>query len=128
MLPRVVVDKIGDFDNSMRSWEDGDYFVRVASKYPIYFLNENLVTWHALPVHLNKISYNLIQGKETFLKNNYELMKKDRKYLFRFYRALGKDTISIDKHIARKYLFKALLMKPFDFSIMSKLIRCLGVG
>ena len=61
-----------------------------------------------------------------FLKNNFEQMKKDRDYLFRFYRTLGKDAISIDKAKARYYLLKAFLMRPYDASIISKLAKTLG--
>jgi glycosyltransferase involved in cell wall biosynthesis len=125
MLPRVVANEIGYFDEVMfNNWDDGDYLVRVSLKYPVYFLNENLVTWHALSVHLNMISHCLIKGKEVFFEKNYNLMKKDRSYLFRYCRTLGKDAMRINKRIARKYLVKALLMRPLDFSIIGKLIRC----
>jgi glycosyltransferase involved in cell wall biosynthesis len=124
MMPRAVVKEIGNFDVAMyNNWDDGDYLVRLTRVYPVYFLNENLVIWHALSDHLNMISRDLIKGKEVFLKKNYNLMKTDREYLFRFYRALGKDAIAIDKHMAKKYLFKAFLMKPYDLSILSKLSR-----
>ena len=123
MLPSEVVKDIGFFDERMFNWDDGDYLVRVAHKYPLYFLNENLVIWHALADHGNIIRPKLISGKEIFLENNLEWMKKDKEYLFRFYRTLGKDATSIDKLKARKYLLKALRMKPYDLSILSKLFR-----
>jgi glycosyltransferase involved in cell wall biosynthesis len=123
MLPRIIMDEIGCFDEKMRHWDDGDYLVKVANKYPIYFLNENLVTWHASEVHLETVSQTLIKAKEIFLKKNYALIKKDRKYFFGFCRTLGKDAMSIDKPMARKYLFKALLMRPWDFSIINKLVK-----
>jgi len=125
MVPRVIMDELGNFDENMRyHWDDGDYLVRLACKYPIYFLNENLVTWHALENHLETVSPTLIKDKEVFFEKNYVLMKKDKEYFFRFCRALGKDAISIDKRIARKYLYKALLVRPFDFSTIGKLMRC----
>jgi len=126
MLPMKVIKGIGYFDEAMyNNWDDGDYFVRVASKYPIYFLNENLATWHVLEKHVNIVSPDLIKGKEIFLKNNLDFLKKDQNYLFRFYRALGKDALKVDKKKARAYLFKALKMDPFDFSILGKLLRTL---
>ena len=125
MLPRAIVDEIGYFDEKMRlHWDDGDYLVRLASKYQIFFLNENLVTWHDTGNHLEKISLTLIKDKEVFFEKNYVLMKKDKEYFFRFCRALGKDALAIDKRMAKKYLFKAWLMKLFDFSTISKLIGC----
>jgi len=124
MLPKAVIDEIGSFDEKMRyHWDDGDYLVRLTRKYQIFLLNENLVIWHALEKHLETVSLTLIKDKEIFFTKNYDLMKKDKKYLFRFCRALGKDALSINKQIARKYLFKALVMRPWDFSIVSKIIR-----
>ena len=126
MLPRAVVNEIGDFDTSIYSWDDCDYSTRVSLKYPVYFLNENLVIWHILPGHLGIVSYKTIKGKEIFLNKYFDFIKKDRKYLSKFYKAIGKDAIFIDKNIARKYLFKALLMRPLDLSIIGKLARTLG--
>lgn len=124
MLPMKIIKEIGYFDETMyNNWDDGDYFVRVASKYPIYFLNKNLVAWHVLENHVNRVNSNLIKGKEIFLKNNSEFLKKDKGYLFRFYRTLGKDALKIDKQKARHYLFKALKLNPFDFSTLGKIIK-----
>lgn len=123
LLPRKVISNIGFFDERMYNWDDGDYLARVAYRYDIYFLNELLVTWHGSAVHVNKMSENLIKGKEIFLENNYQFIKKDRKYLFKFYRALGKDSIAINKLKARHYLKRAFLMRPYDFSVLSKLAK-----
>jgi glycosyltransferase involved in cell wall biosynthesis len=128
MLPKIVVDEIGYFDEGIHCWDDGDYLVRLALKYPVYFLNKNLVTWHALPEHLNMISHDLIRGKEAFLKKNHGFMKKDKEYLFRFYKTLGKDALLVDKVKSRKYLLAAFLMKPYDLSISSKLFRSFFSG
>ena len=124
MLPKEVVEKIGYFDEAMfNNWDDGDYLVRVALSYRIYFINKNLVTWHALANHVNMISANLLKGKEIFLENNLKTMKADQEYLFRFYRTLGKDMLKLDRLKARKYLFKAMGMRLFDFSTFSKILR-----
>lgn len=124
MLPKTVIEEIGFFDEAMyNNWDDGDYLVRVALNFPIYFLNKNLVTWHALANHVNMISLNLIKGKEIFLEKNLETLKKDRTYLFNFYRTLGKDTLKLDRLKAKKYLFKALRMRPFDFSTIGKILK-----
>ncbi len=124
MLPKQVVEEIGYFDESMyNNWDDGDYLVRTALKYPVYFLNENLVTWHAMANHVNMISANLIKGKEIFLKKNLGTMKNDQEYLFKFYRTLGKDMLKLDRLGARKYLFKALGMRFFDCSTLGKIVK-----
>lgn len=124
MIPKAVVAKIGYFDETMcNNWDDGDYFVRLAQVYPVYFLNENLAIWHAIGIHGNSISPNLIKGKDIFIEKNLQLLKKDPEYLFRFYRTMGKDTLKLDKLKARGYLLKALGMKPFDLSTVSKFLK-----
>jgi len=124
MLTSSVIKDIGYFDESMyNNWDDGDFFVRLAFKYPIYFLNENLVIWHLLEKHVNMISPNLIKGKEIFLQKNIEFLKDDKEYLFRFYRALGKDILKLNKRKARKYLMKALKLRPLDFSTIGKVLK-----
>ena len=126
MLPQAVVKEIGYFDEAMITWDDGDYLARVAYKFPLYFLNQDLVIWHTCGEHLNVMNQDLINGKELFLKKNYNFLKMDKEYLFRFFRALGKDAIEIDKAKARKYLLAAFLMRPSELSILGKMLRTLG--
>ncbi|MDD5505562.1 MAG: glycosyltransferase family 2 protein [Candidatus Omnitrophica bacterium] len=124
MIPKTIITEIGYFDENMyNNWDDGDYFVRLARVYPVYFLNENLAIWHALGAHVNSISPNLIKGKEIFIEKNLQLLEKDPGYLFRFYRTMGKDILGIDKLKARRYLLKAIRMKPFDLSTVSKILK-----
>lgn len=126
MLPMKVVRDTGYFEESMHTWDDGDYLARVAYKYPLYFLNENLVIWHASESHLNVINLSQIRDKEVFLNKNFKFLEKDRDYLFRFYRAMGKDALGIDKKKARGYLLSALKLKPYDFSTIGKFVRTFG--
>lgn len=124
MIPKTIVTEIGYFDENMHNnWDDGDYFVRLAQAHPVYFLNENLAIWHALGSHVNSISPDLIKGKEIFIKKNLRSLKKDPGYLFRFYRTMGKDILKIDKLKARRYLLKALRMRPFDSSTVGKILK-----
>jgi len=126
MIPKAVVADIGFFDEEMfNNWDDGDYLVRVSFKYQTYFLNENLVIWHALANHVNMINEKLIRGKEVFLRKNLDAMKNDASYLFRFYRAMGKDTLKLDKKKARAFLLKAFRMRPLDLSTIGKLSKTL---
>lgn len=123
LLPINTVKEAGYFDESMYNWDDGDYLARIAYKYPLYLLNENLVIWHASNTHVNIISQNLIKGKEIFLKNNFSQLQKDREYLFRFYRTIGKDASKVDKKKARQYFIKALKLKPLNLELLGKIIK-----
>jgi len=128
MLPSEAAKKTGYFDEAMITWDDGDYLARVAYEFPVYFLNKDLVRWHASGVHLNMMNHDLISGKELFLKKNYDFLKKDKEYLFRFYRSLGKDMLLFDKKRARAYLYEALKLNPLDPSTISKMIRSFTGG
>lgn len=123
MIPFSVAKKIGYLDESMIAWDDGDYWARIAYQFPIYFLNKDLMIWHASEIHLNMMNLDLVNGKELFLKKNYSYLKKDKGYLFKFYRSLGKDLLLFDKKKARSYLLKALTMNPLDSSTISKIIK-----
>lgn len=123
MIPKEIIFNVGYFDERMYNWDDGDYLARVAYKYSIYFLNQNLVIWHKSFEHVNKMSVNLIKGKELFLENNFNFMKTDKEYLFKFYRSLGKDLLLFNKKKARAYLFEAFKLNPIDSSTISKIIK-----
>ena len=123
MLPSEAAKKVGYFDEAMITWDDGDYLARIAYEFPIYFLNNDLVLWHSSSVHLNMMNHDLINGQELFLQKNYDFLKKDKEYLFRFYRALGKNMLLFDKKKARAYLYKALKLNPLDPSTIGKIIR-----
>ncbi|MFH1442351.1 MAG: glycosyltransferase family 2 protein [Candidatus Omnitrophota bacterium] len=123
MMPSEVTKKIGYFDESMIAWDDGDYLARIAYEFPVYFLNKDLVFWHACKEHLNMMNMNLINGKELFLKKNYNFLKTDKEYLFKFYRSLGKDLLLFNKKKARTYLFEAFKLNPIDSSTISKIIK-----
>ena len=127
MLTIKIARDIGYFDEAMRTWDDGDYLTRIAYKYPLYFLNENLVIWHwhVRESHLNVISDDLVNGKELFLNKNLDYLKRDKEYLFRFYRALGKDMLRLNKRKARHYLLNAFKLNPWDFSNLSKILKTL---
>ncbi len=128
LIPRVVFEAVGDLDIYLgrNGLEDEDYLVRLSRDYPLYFLNENLVTWHSSEHHLSAINVARIKGQEYFLQKYFHLIKQDKEYLFRFYKAMGKDSLSLDRAMSFQYLRKAFFMKPYDLSVFSKLIRLSG--
>lgn len=56
LLRRSVLDKIGFFNEELKSCEDYDLWLRIAKKFPIYSLDEHLVRYR---VHDDKMSANL---------------------------------------------------------------------
>ncbi len=55
LLKRDVIDDIGLFDESLSACEDYDYWLRLCSEYPIYFVNQKLITKRA--GHSDQLSY-----------------------------------------------------------------------
>jgi glycosyltransferase involved in cell wall biosynthesis len=83
-VPTVVVrrdclDKVGLFDETLKSCEDYDLWLRLIEKFPIYFLNQPLARYRQSPNNLsgNKeqmlVSY--LRVKEKVINRNPELLK-----------------------------------------------------
>ncbi|MFA5275877.1 MAG: hypothetical protein WC417_03175 [Candidatus Omnitrophota bacterium] len=65
----------------------------------------------------------LLSRKEKYIRDNFDLVKNDKEYLFNFYRVLGKDFLPVDKLKSRKYFLKALAIKPLSFQVIGKIVR-----
>ena len=117
MLRKNCIDQVGLFDEIMINLQDTDYFVRILQKFPIYFLNEALTVKHVYLTQGRRFSYRQFRGKERFLKKHFTKMKKDRKYLSRFYYGVGKDFLNYGKaNRAKAYFLKAFTAYPkFDY-------------
>lgn len=125
MFKKSVIDETGFFDEMMRVWEDCDYFVRIAKKYDVYFLNvpsmlryveddnqisRNMFTWH--------------EGRKVFYSKHIWLMKDDKDYIFKFYKGMGKDCLVLkDRNNATRWFIKAIRINPFAFNLYGRLIR-----
>ncbi|MCX5701520.1 MAG: glycosyltransferase family 2 protein [Candidatus Omnitrophica bacterium] len=123
LLPAKVIKDVGDFDVNISVCQDMDYLARVGYKYPLYFLNEILAKYHYSAEQIHRNIFNAIRDKEVFIRKHHEFLKKDKIYFSRYYRIMGKMLLSSDKKKARQYLFKALLLRPLDTSIISKIIK-----
>jgi hypothetical protein len=125
MLRRNCIQKVGYFDEAMLVLEDADYFVRVLDKFRIYFLNQTLSIKHILLLPKRTVSYRQFQGKEYFLKKHFAKMKKDKRYLSRFYYGVGKDFLNSDKpDKARIYFLKAFAAYPAKLGYLLKYFKC----
>lgn len=125
MLKKSVVDEIGFFDETMKVWEDCDYFVKIAQNSDIYFLNMLLIS-------INKGDCDQLsgkisawhEGKKIFFSRYFSLMKKDERYLSQFYKGMGKDCLILkDRDGAIKWFAEALRIKPFDLNLYWKIIK-----
>jgi glycosyltransferase involved in cell wall biosynthesis len=125
MLKKSVVDEIGFFDEAMKVWEDCDYFVKIAQNSDIYFLNMPLISINK--GDCDQLSSKMSawhEGKKIFLSRYFSLMDKDKRYLFQFYKGMGKDCLILqDRAGAIKWFAEALRIKPFDLNLYWKIIK-----
>ena len=125
MLRRSVVNEIGFFDETMRVWEDCDYFVRIAQRSDIYFLNVPLLrinTGNDDRLSCNASAWH--ESKKLFYAKYFSLMSNDKQYLFLFYKGMGKDCLALkNRDDAIGWFVKALRIKPFDANLYWKIIK-----
>jgi len=126
IFKRKILNEVNTFDRDILVWEDGDFFVRVADRFRVYFLNEPLVFWYSPQENFKPLRE--LTGRERFLKKHRGRMSRDPGYLFRFVKTLGKDYLRHAKpRQARQYLRQAFLMRPLDFSVWSKTFKSFGM-
>ncbi|MBI2645459.1 MAG: glycosyltransferase [Deltaproteobacteria bacterium] len=119
---KKILAKVSSFDTNLKRCEDGDFFVRVAKHYKIYFINEPLVFW----LSPNDLTATLeqIKTQEIFLNKHKEDMRLDREYYCIYTKTLGKDYLRLGfKKEARNYLLEAFKTSPFQSAIWSKLLK-----
>ncbi len=79
VVRRNCLDEVGLFDETLRSCEDHDLWLRLIEKFPIYFLNEVLARYRNSSNNLSKnqelMFINHLRVKEKVLNRNPELLK-----------------------------------------------------
>lgn len=125
LFKREIIERVGDFDKSLSMFEDGDFFIRAARLYRVYFLNEPLVFWFSPQENFNQLKE--LQCRQLFLERHKSTMSLDKDYYFRFLSTLGKDYLRIgDKKKAQHFFKQALKIKPFSFSGWRKLLKTIA--
>ena len=125
MLSRACLEGTGLFDEKLRTMKDLDYFSRVIKKYPAYFLNEPLMTKHVHACKKGSVPDKYAQQTgERILQKWFPEMRRDKRFLVRFYCMMAKDMMrSGKKREAGDYLRKAFFVDPFSPKIFWKLAR-----
>lgn len=125
MLSRACLEETGLFDEKLWTMEDLDYFSRVVKKYPAYFLNEPLMIKHVHTCKKGSVPDKYAQETgERILEKWFPEMRRDKRFLVRFYCMMAKDmTRSGKKREAGKYLRKAFFIDPLNLKVLLKLTR-----
>jgi glycosyltransferase involved in cell wall biosynthesis len=124
MISRKVFSEIGYFDESMRNWEDVDFFVRVASVFDVYFLNIPLALIYEQDQHLGMVNADVMKSREYFFQKHKDKISRDKDNLYRFNQKMARDWLALgDKGLARDYFLKALKIKPYKVELLGKVLR-----
>lgn len=127
MVDRACLEETDGFDENLKIYEDRDLFIRVAGRYPVYFLNKPLSIIHIPGYHLfslGRIGIDFIKAKEIFLSKHYDWMSRDRKEMVGFYSDIADGLVKLGrKELAREYYLKIVKRSPMKVSSLKKFIK-----
>jgi len=136
MLRKRVLDRVGIFDETLRSFQDYDLWLRIASQYKIGFIDEKLchVFYHRGSISTftdRESSYEskiAVIGK---IEQNYPHLVKDLGWKWRKTRADGYNFLVshyMDKDDLKnswRYIRKSIINYPVQKGVYFSLIRCI---
>jgi glycosyltransferase involved in cell wall biosynthesis len=109
ILPMSCCQKVM-FDEHLQCLEDWDWFIRLAKKYPFYFIKEPLVTVHDSPGSANKMDYHIKAAtyKKIYAKHLSDIKlvpAREAKHLL----SIGNHLcLAGETHAGREYLLRSL--------------------
>lgn len=127
MLSRECVEKVGLFDEELRTLEDLDYFARVVRALPVYYMNDplSLIHVHSFPGGRAPDLYSEYTRRR-ILSKWMPQMRKDRRFLSDFYYVAGKDLVRSHKpYKAIPWLWHALVTDFQNGRVLRKLFQAL---
>jgi glycosyltransferase involved in cell wall biosynthesis len=124
MLRRICLEE-ELFDELLWTMEDIDLFARIVRKYPVYFFNEPLMIKHVHACKKGNVPIRYAeQTGERILEKWLPEMRRDKRFLTRFYCTMGKDLIRCGKkQKALDHLWKAFLLDPLSGRVFQKLVK-----
>jgi lipopolysaccharide heptosyltransferase II len=125
MLSRECVEKVGLFDEELRTLEDLDYFARAVRAMPVYYLNEplSLIHVHNFPAGRAPDDFSEYTRRRILAKWMPQ-MKLDRRFLSDFYYVAGKDLVRAHKpYKAIPWLWRALVADYHNGRVLRKFFQ-----
>lgn len=133
MVRKRCFDDVGLFDESLFYAEDMDLFYRIARAYRARMLGDyltvnrreperNLMTDPSKRERLIADTTASIERIFSFPENRHRRARKQNRYRT-FFRWIGLSDLYANPRFARKYLFKALSYRPWDYGIYKPLLQ-----
>jgi len=125
MVRKSCFDAVGLFDEGLWTLEDLDMFARLVRKVPAYFLADILLHKHVYTCQKGKVPDKYAeQTGERILQKWLPEMRRDRRFLFKFYTMMAKDMARAGKtQKACRFLRQAYFLDPLRFDILGRMMK-----
>jgi glycosyltransferase involved in cell wall biosynthesis len=120
MVRKEVIEKVGFFDEKIKTGADIDFYLRCIKKFDFYFIHEPLISYYESEESLSKKYFwkKWIPEYEYMLEKYREDFEECKKAKSRFLRNLGTCyVLNGDLNKAKKYLSEAILNNPINIRL-----------
>ncbi|MBD3426746.1 MAG: glycosyltransferase [Candidatus Omnitrophica bacterium] len=115
LVKRECFLKVGNFDESLPSFEDWDMWLRISKHFKFRYSDEPLVIVHITEGSMTADISKIVRARKLILQKHYNEFMQNRKLLAKNYVQLACELYSIGRMSeGRAYSFKALRIAPFD--------------
>ncbi len=125
MVRRSCFETAGLFDEGLWTMEDLDMFARLVRKAPSYYLADVLLHKHVYSCQEGKVPdrYAETTGERILQKWLLE-MRRDRRFLFKFYSMMAKDMARCGKRRqACRFLCRAYFLNPMRLDMLGRMMK-----
>lgn len=125
MVRRDCLDAAGFFDEGLWTMEDLDMFARLVRKAPAYFLADILLHKHVYTCQAGKVPDKYAEETgERILRKWLPEMRRDKKFLFKFYSMMAKDMARAgNRQKACRFLRRAYFLNPLRFDMLGRMVK-----
>jgi glycosyltransferase involved in cell wall biosynthesis len=120
MVRKEVIEKVGFFDEKIKTGADIDFYLRCIKKFDFYFIHEPLISYYESEESLSKKYFwkKWIPEYKYMLEKYREDFEECKKAKSRFLRNLGTCyVLNGDLNKAKKYLSEAILNNPINIRL-----------
>jgi len=125
MVRRSCFETAGLFDEGLWTMEDLDMFARLVRKAPAYYLAGILLYKHVYTNQEGKVPDRYAETTgERILQKWLPEMRRDRRFLFKFYTMMAKDMARAGKtQKACRFLRQAYFLDPLRFDMLGRMMK-----
>ncbi len=128
MVRRSCLEAAGLFDEELWTMEDMDMFARLVRKAPAYYLAAILLHKHVYTNQQGKVPDRYAEATgERILQKWLPEMRRDRRFLFKFYSMMAKDMARCGKkQKACRFLCRAYFLNPMRLDMLGRMMKLIS--